>query len=313
VELPREGDEPGGADAAPGAATVAPAAAAGAAADPLLATAAELRSGDPARVRAALGSLGAPPPELVPLVISLVGWDRLSADATRALRRVGEHHVGQLGDALLDPEQVFAIRRRMPRALAGLPCERAVEGLVRALADRRFEVRYQTGIALARLHAERPELPIDREAVLEAVLRETRVDRRVWEGQRLLEESAADDTSPFFDELLRRRSSRSLEHVFTLLSLAYPTEPLRVAYRGLHATDPGLKGTALEYLQHILPPSIREPLWPFLSDERPAEARDREMDDVVDDLLRSHESIRLNLQQLRGEDDPGGATESPGT
>ena len=74
---------------------------------------------------------------------------------------------------------------------------------------------------------------------------------------------------------LRKRANRSLEHVFTILSLALPEEPLRVAFRGLHTDDKTLRGTALEYLESILPKPIRQSLWPFLEDDRAKEGTAR--------------------------------------
>ena len=233
------------------------------------------------------------------MIVPLLGWDEVAGEAVRALRAVADRHLGQLTDALLDPDQVFAIRRRIPRILSRVTDARAVIALLGALGDKRFEVRYQSGVALAGIHQRRPDLAVDQEAVLAAVTRETHVDRRVWEGHRLLDESTADDASPFYDDLVRRRASRSLEHVFTVLSLVLPREPLRIAYRGLHASDPLLRGTALEYLQQVLPPDIRDALWPFLAGDRPAHARARNVNAVVDDLLRSHESIRIDLEKLR--------------
>jgi len=56
----------------------------------------------------------------------------------------------------------------------------------------------------------------------------------------------------------------------------------------------------LEYLEGVLPRDIRDRLWPFLGDvvvRRPASARSREQ--VLDELLRSNESIMLNLRELR--------------
>lgn len=66
--------------------------------------------------------------------------------------------------------------------------------------------------------------------------------------------------------------------MFTLLALVLPTEPMRIAFRGLHTNDQTLRGTALEYLEGVLPPAIREPLWPFLEDRRTPDrpARPRE-------------------------------------
>jgi hypothetical protein len=55
--------------------------------------------------------------------------------------------------------------------------------------------------------------------------------------------------------------------VFTLLGLVLPSEPLRVAFRGLHSDDRRLRGTALEYLDSVLPRDIRDCLWRFLENE----------------------------------------------
>jgi hypothetical protein len=80
-----------------------------------------------------------------------------------------------------------------------------------------------------------------------------KVDRSIWESQRLLDRSEEATDSPFVDQFLRDRANRSLEHVFTLLSLILPKQPLIVAFRGLHTTDELLRGTALEYLEAVLP------------------------------------------------------------
>ena len=59
------------------------------------------------------------------------------------------------------------------------------------------------------------------------------------------------------DEFIKDRTSQGLAHVFTLLSLVQPAEPLQIAYRGLLTGDENLRGTALEYLEGTLPPAIR--------------------------------------------------------
>ena len=91
---------------------------------------------------------------------------------------------------------------------------------------------------------------------------------------------------------MKDRASRSLAHVFTLLSLVLPAEPLQIAFRGLHTDDQNLRGTALEYLEGVLPPAdSRRALWPFLEDPRTAPAQDAAARRDPGDLLRSHQSI----------------------
>jgi hypothetical protein len=146
-------------------------------------------------------------------------------------------------------------------------------------------------------------LEVDRETILGAVRREATVGRQVWESQRLLGRLDERSEDAFVDEFVRDRAGRSLEHVFTLLSLVLPREPLQIAFRGLHADDQVLRGTALEYLDSVLPPAVREVLWPHLEPARPArgtpQAPPRDRDQVLNELLRSNASIEINLETLR--------------
>jgi hypothetical protein len=235
---------------------------------------------------------------LIPHVIPLLAWDPVAEDAVRALRKVAEERIGELVDALLDPNQPFASRRRLARVFSVCVSQRAVDGVMLGLDDLRFEVRFQCGRSLASIVEKNPRVRIDKERVFDVVRREVAVGRPVWESHRLLDTIEADSRS-FVDEFLKDRAGQSLAHVFTLLSLVLPTAPLQIAYRGLHTDDPGLRGTALEYLEGVLPTDIRDRLWPFVSD-RPRKPQDgRARDEILADLLRSNESIMLNLEELR--------------
>jgi len=235
---------------------------------------------------------------LIPHVIPLLAWDPVAEDAVRALRKVAEERIGELIDALLDPNQPFASRRRLARVFSVCVSQRAVDGVLLGLEDLRFEVRFQCGRSLAAIIEKNPRIRIDKERIFDVVRREVAVGRPVWESHRLLDTIEADSRS-FVDEFLKDRAGQSLAHAFTLLSLVLPTAPLQIAYRGLHTDDPGLRGTALEYLEGVLPPDIRDRLWPFLSD-RPKKERDsRARDEILADLLKSNESIMLNLEELR--------------
>jgi AAA family ATP:ADP antiporter len=280
--------------------------------DPVLERLRALRSGDPRAVRASLLPGGPLDAALVPDAIRLLGWDEVAQESAEALRSVAQRHLGELTDALLDPRVEIAVRRRIPAVLAACATASAVDGLTRGLADGRFEVRYRCGRSLARLLARSPGLVVDRDLIFDAVRREATLGRHVWDSQRLLDRLEKRDEDCFVDEFLRDRAGRSLEHTFTLLSLVLPREPLQIAFRGLHAGDAMLRGTALEYLESVLPPDVRERLWPYLEPERrsraaPGPPRDREQ--VLNDLLRSHGSIEVDLEALRRRHDAGSRPE----
>jgi hypothetical protein len=194
-----------------------------------------------------------------------------------------------------------------------------VDGLLQGLKDRRFEVRFQCGRALAYLlceHPERAKLSVPRGAVHRALNRETRVDRRVWEGRRLLDEQQLEGglesgEFSFFDEFVRYRSNRSIEHLFNLLALIESPEPLRIAYQGLYTEDPQLRGTSLEYLESILPARISDELLPLLEGENFRRDPGKPKESVLEELLRSKVSIELNLKELRGRLEREGRQDPP--
>ncbi len=263
----------------------------------------DLRSGDPARVRAVLARTPALDPVLVPEAIGLLAWDEVARDAILALRRVSQADPGPLVDALLDPGTGFTVRRRLPAALAGCTASRAVEGLIEGLRDGRFEVRYRCGRVLARMRASDPGWRIEPDLVFDIVRREARVERSMWNSRRLLEqmEDTPEAQAPF-DAVVRERAGRSLEHVFTLLALVLPVEPLGIAFRGLQTGDPALRGLALEYLDSVLPDAVKAVLWKHLEERAPEAGMPvtrRQREAVLEALMRSHVSIEAALERAR--------------
>ncbi len=228
-------------------------------------------------------------PGLVPHVIPLLAWDPVAHYALFALRAAAEERVGELVDALIDPNQDHAVRRRLARVFSVCVSQRAADGLLLALDDERFDVRFQAARSLASIYDKNPRVRIDRDRIFAIVQHEVAVGRPVWESRRLLDGFVS--TSPL-DAFVRDRAGQSLAHVFTLLSLVLPREPLQIAFRSLQSLDPYLRGTALEYLEGVLPPPIRQRLWPFLVPARGHEPA-RRHDDVIANLLRSSESITL--------------------
>jgi hypothetical protein len=86
---------------------------------------------------------------------------------------------------------------------------------------------------------------------------------------------------------------RGLAHVFTVLGLVLEREPLSIAYRALRSEDPGLRGTAFEYLDVVLPPRLRDVIVPLLGDVKPARPSQvgRAPAELAEELLRSSPSI----------------------
>jgi AAA family ATP:ADP antiporter len=244
------------------------------AADALLPSITDLRSGDRDRIRALL----APPRRLdhalVGHVIPLLVRRDLAPDAMRALRPLAPKITGQLVDALLDPTGEPTLRRRVARILKSSPTPRSIEGLLLGLDDPDASVRVECGKVLGAIKAAEPSLAVRADPVFEAVRRE------------LASPEAEGPTV-------------ALDHVFALLSLVLETEPVLISLHALRGDNQGLRGTALEYLDNVLPRPVREALWPRLGATARA-APSRASQEVERELIRSmsgmtSESLRRAL------------------
>ena len=232
--------------------------------------------------------------EDMPRLTRLLARDALYRPLVGKLVELGALAVPQLIATLQDENADFVIRRRIPAVLARTGGPEADEALLHGLVVKRFEIRYRAAIALVRRRrhglpmAERPWSP----RVWHAIRLEVTRDRPLWELQKLL-----DDIEPDADDLVVQRigvrGELSLEHTFRMLSLVLNPEEVKAAFQGILSPDENLKSLALEYLEHVLPPAIRERLWLFIGDvSEYRKARElRSLDEVVNDLMSSRATL----------------------
>jgi hypothetical protein len=81
--------------------------------------------------------------------------------------------------------------------------------------------------------------------------------------------------------------------------LILPPEPLRLAFHSLHTGDGYLRGTALEYLETVLPEFIWATLRPLLEPGEIQARTRRTSDQVLRELLASQQSIAIALKRDR--------------
>lgn len=261
----------------------------GATAEALVEHVADLASGDPERARRALTE-GSATIELASFAVALLARHGLERDAGVFLHELAPRIVGQLNDALLDPHSEVMVRRRVPRALSGAPGRRAMDGLLRGLGDDDFEVRLECARAAARMADAEPSVRAARSEVLPRVERELAVPERTWEQRgrrrgRALENAAILEPSdlPIID--------RSMELVFTLLAIAWGCEIMGSTLRAAHSGDPRLRGTALEYLQTVLPEKLRRPLVARIPGGDTARPSQRRSEELADALMHSSAAL----------------------
>lgn len=255
-------------------------------AEELAARASALLQGDPERARQALSDWEPHHAVLVPLAAFHLADPALRACAHAAIRKVAPEAIGALTDILLDTKVPFTVRRRIAPLLATCRTQRAADGLIAALSDERLEVRYVAGRALLTL-TDAPDhgIVIGKDVVNRVVNEEL---ARVEEENGDAKEENEDDErqASLLDAIERVRVGRRLEHVFNILALSMDREPLRLAFRAIHHPDERHRGTALEYIQTVLPADVREPLWAMIAPGHELLPAPREAAEVLSELAR---------------------------
>jgi hypothetical protein len=258
-----------------------------ASAAPLAPAVAELESPDPARIRAALVSSEGRV-ALAAHVIPLLARPALAEEAIAFLRALAPRIPGQLSDVLLDSETDLLVRRRIPRVLEAAVSGRTLDNLVRGLEDPDFDVQLECVRSALRVAGE-ADLKLPRAQGLAVVERALEVDDRTWEHHGRRRQSA--EMSALLEPGDLRRIDRNLEFVFTALALVFGRDEMASTVRALHSGDLALRGTALEYLQTILPERVRAMLGSRIPGGDRARVTRRRADELADALLHSSATL----------------------
>ncbi len=257
----------------------------------------DFQSEDTTRIERALRLYNPLPGPLVGHVIPLLKRDDLVEPVTSALRKVAPVHTGLLLDTLISKRTDMSIRRRIPGVLQAVPTQRSADGLIIALGDDRFEVRYRAASALSRIAEKGAKLRVPSEPIFKAAEQEAVLGGRMWKRPRPLENATA--LGPSAVSANEARVSQILAYVFALLSTVLDREPLRLALRALSVEHDGRRGTGLEYLENVLPPGLKTALWPLLEDRRVVLAVNQGEAGSLDDLLKTTEDQEIDLEALR--------------
>ena len=75
--------------------------------------------------------------------------------------------------------------------------------------------------------------------------------------------------------------------MFTLLAVVFDREPMRFSLFALASPDPNLRGTALEYLENVLPDGLKRALWRHVAREGTIIPSSRSTEELARELQRT--------------------------
>ena len=224
-----------------------------------------LHDTDPSVAKAALRSAAQmKQPDAVPTIISALVRNAIAGEAGDTLAQYGPPVLPLLECANADTQRPVELRRRLPRVVAAIGGPDAVSWLMRRLDEPDRVTRYHVVKALNKLRARDAALHFDPSRIEQRLL----ID--IGEHDHLLSmrhHPLPDDTAPssqLFRQALTERMEDNLKLMFRLLGLLFPIRDIHAAYYGVKSDDVRQRDHAIEFLDSLLPATLKQSLIPLI-------------------------------------------------
>jgi len=276
------------------------------------------------RLRVTLAESLAANPEIAPLpaLLELLATRDARFPARQALVAIGDRALAYLAEQCRRADLDVAIRRHLPRSISRFGTAAAAKVLIEELQrDPDTAVRYKILRGLGRMRADQPDLPIDKEPLMEEARRSLRRAIELLSYSVALERIGlvpAGDTrvAALLPPLLVEKEEAATERVFRVLRILNPDERFDAVFDGLRSDDRQLRAGSIEMLAHVVDDELRPGLLAVVSfgdaEERLADACEYHTPPLAQaarDLLPEDREAALELGmrlrvELAGDPDP---------
>jgi AAA family ATP:ADP antiporter len=222
-----------------------------------------LEDTDPDIVREAIRSVGNLRARgFVVRLVDHLGNSELAGDAAEALTKFGDRLVGTLRDYLVDTSRPLETRRQIVGVLARIGTPTAELVLMQSLLEPDTGFRFRIICALNKLQRSQPDLPLDKQMIETVLAAEILGHYRSFQILGTLEADL--NSEEIMAGALRRSMQHEIERIFRLLSLLLPNHDFHSAYFSLQSASGIVHDTALEFLENVLKPQLRDALIPLI-------------------------------------------------
>jgi ATP:ADP antiporter, AAA family len=230
--------------------------------------------------------------DLVAPLVEALPRPGLADSAAEALARYGSPIVEDVAARLRDPATPAAIKRELPSVLVRLGTAEAEVVLIDSLLQPDAAVRHSIVVALNTLQAA-GGARID-PAFVELVLATEIAGHYLSYRQLgdLRERGRHDDPAV---GALGQAMDRQLERVFRLMKLLLPHTAMHDAYVGVRSGIPAIRANALEFLENVLKPDLRQVVLPLVDSHVSLEERIARANRFVRGPLDSTEQAMATL------------------
>ena len=198
---------------------------------------------------------------LVPVLLDQLVHHELRTEAAKALGDFGDSIVGALRDHLGDASVSIEARREIPGIMVRIGTPAAAQVLMEKLLESDTTLRFRTMSALNKLQRLHPEIETDAK-MLETVLAAEILGH--YRSYQILDKLGTANGEDFIARALTESMQQELERIFRILGLLYPQLDIHSAHVGVQSKSAGVHDNALEFLDNVLKPQLREKLLPLL-------------------------------------------------
>ncbi len=209
--------------------------------------------------------------ELVAPLIEALGRTDLADEAAAALAEYGESILPELDDRLRDESVPVEVRRELPSVLLRIGTPDAEHILIQGLLAADVTLRHRVVASLNKLRDMHPDIRIDASVVELLLAAEIAGHYRSYQVLGPLRAQLKDDDPVL--EALRHSMEQEIERIFRIMALLLPQSGLHDAYVGLRSVNPVIRANALEFLDNVLKPELRQVLVPLLDSQVTTEER----------------------------------------
>jgi AAA family ATP:ADP antiporter len=205
--------------------------------------------------------------ELLDCLLPALGRQDTTDDAVAAVAALGDEAVPLLEAALVDPAIPLDARREIPAVLVRIGSYTAHRALLSGLLDADAPLRHRVISSLNKLKGRQPDLELDATTIELLLAAEIAGHYRSYQLLMQLGNSGNVVAA------LRHSMEQELERIFRLIGLLARRAAVHDAYVGVRSTDSLVRANALEYLENVLKPELREVLLPLIDPQVSEAAR----------------------------------------
>jgi len=200
--------------------------------------------------------------ELIEPLLAVLGRDELTDECASALAAYGNALIPEIERRLRDESSPIDPRRELPTVLVRIGTPEAEQALIGCLLQADVTLRHRVIASLNKLRAVHPDVRLEPSAINLLLAAEIAGHYRSYQVLGPLKARLPEDDPVL--HAMERAMEQELDRIFRLMGLLLPHVGLHDAYVGLRSKDELVRANALELLDNVLSPDLRQLLVPLL-------------------------------------------------